>query len=67
MASLPNIEIKFWSPLQLDYSTGGKAAPALNIVCLKKKSIIVLGVLPLQKVWPLATMSKCVSYKCVSI
>lgn len=37
MASLPNIEIKFWSPLQVDYSTGGKAAPALNIVCLKKK------------------------------
>ena len=31
MASLLDIEIEFWSPLQLDCATEGKMAPILNV------------------------------------
>lgn len=33
MTSLLDIEIEFWSPLQLDCATEGKAVPALKVVC----------------------------------
>lgn len=47
MASLLDTEREFWSPLQLDCATEGKAVPALNNVYFLKNVITILGALPL--------------------
>lgn len=46
MASLLDIEIEFWSPLQLDCATEGKMAPVLNVFVFVFL-IMILVALPL--------------------